>query len=121
MAKYQTKEEAIKAVSIDGMLLYEVDEYLKDDEDIVLAAIRNGGLLEQASARLENSTEFVLEKARFAEIYSSEWGYYDKALFCAKRDWKLCQKFARVYNNIDEYHIQMLLTYGQKYKSPIKA
>ena len=118
MAKYKTKADALAAVKLDGRRLYEVESHLKDDEEVVRTAIKHGGLLSHASIRLQNDTQFLLEEA-----YSSPdkvQFYFDKVLFCAKRDWKLCQRFTQFYKKSDEFQIEMRLVYGDKYISPIR-
>lgn len=117
MSKYKTKEEALKAVKLDGRNLYEVDYDLKDDEEVVTTALKHGGLISHASARLQNAPSFILEEARHRDGFDFD---FDRALFCAKRDFSLCEKFNVLYKTADEFQIELKLVYGQKYISPIR-
>lgn len=118
MAKYKTKADALAAVKLDGRRLYEVEGHLKDDEEVVRMALKHHGLLSHASVRLQNDTLFLLEEAQASP--DDVMFYYDKALFCAKRDWGLCQKFTKFYKKSDEFQIEMKLVYGDKYLAPIR-
>ena len=99
MAKYKTKAEALAALKLDGKRLYDVENHLKDDEDVVMMAIKHGGQLDHASARLQNDPRFLLAEAKASP--DNVRFYYNKALFCAKRDWDLCQKFTKFYKKAD--------------------
>jgi len=119
MAKYKTKEEAINILKLDGKMISKVESYLKDDADIVELAIKNGGDLSHASARLKNDTKMILTEAE----YGKQWLFdYNKALFCSKRDMQLCEKIAHgnMYKNNDEFQIELKIHYGNLYISPVE-
>lgn len=118
MAKYKTRASAIEAVTRDGKLLADVEENLKDDELLVTIALKNGGQLASASVRLQNNSDLIITEAyRNTDNYTLN--FYDKALFCSKRDLTLCEKFSQIYRDIDEFQILMLLHYGKQYTSKI--
>ena len=117
MSKYKTRKEALRAVRYNGRNLYDVDERFKDDEEIVETALKHVGILAHASARLQNDASFILREARCSDAWELD---FDKALFCAKRDWTLCQKYKEIYEKSDEFQITMRLHYGKKYLSAIR-
>lgn len=118
MAKFKTRTAAIAAVTHDGKLLSDVEEIFKDDEVIVSIALKNGGHLASASVRLQNNSDLIISEAyNNADNYTLN--FYDKALFCSKRDWTLCEKFSQLYRDVDEFQILMLLHYGTRYTSTI--
>ena len=56
------KQEALKAVQIDGFQLEHMSDNLKNDKEIVLLAIdNNGNALKYASEALKNDKEFFLK------------------------------------------------------------
>jgi len=117
MGKYKTKEEALKVLKLDGRKLYDVDSHLKDDEEVVATALKHGGLISHASARLQNDPSYILEEAHQRDGFEFN---LDKALFSAKRDFSLCEKFNILYKTSDEFQIEIKLVYGPKYRSPIR-
>lgn len=127
LIKYYTKEEALAAVSKNGSALYEVTSALKDDYDVVLTAIKNGGYLNNASVRLQNDPTLVIEdlKNQFEtqDLYSD--GYtryscdYPRAMFCAKRSKEMLHFLSDRYSDWDEFIIELKLHYGESYTAPI--
>ena len=71
------------------------------------------------SACLINDTESIIGEAYTSSTFFGPAMFY-KTVFCAKRDWFLCKRFAKECEKIDEYHILMLMRYGKKYHSPIE-
>ena len=117
MIKYKTRDDALKAVKQDGKLLEFVESRFRDDEEIVSMALKHGGDLTYASARLHNDPTLILEEARHRRGFEFN---FDKALFCAKRDLKIAQKFTKLYSSSDEFQILLKLHYSDKYLAPIK-
>lgn len=63
--KYQIKDQAIAAVTSDGMELKFVSDDLKNDRDVVVAAIKQNGLaLEFASVELRAEPDIVVMAAK---------------------------------------------------------
>lgn len=117
MSKYKTREEAIDAVKIDGKQLSNVESHLKDDDEIVRLAIEHGGSLSQASIRLQNDPNFIVEEVKHGDGFEIN---FEKALFCAKQDLNLAHKLTYLYRKSDEYQIELKLQYGEKYLASIQ-
>ena len=117
MSKYKTREDALKAVSINGRALAEVETRFQDDEEIVQKALENGGILEHASVRIRTNEEHIIKEVLSNDGFCTN---FDKALFAAKRNFVACQKLTQIYRKSGEFQIEMKLTYGSKYISPIR-
>ena len=117
MSKYKTREDAIKAVSVDGRALAEVDSRFQDDEEIVQIALERGGLLDHASVRIRTDSERIISEVLLGDGFVFN---FDKAIFAAKRSFEACQKLTQLYRKSTEFQIEMKLTYGRKYISPIR-
>ena len=117
MSKYKTREEAIKAVSIDGRALAEVDSRFQDDEEIVQIALEHGGILDHASVRIRTDSDRIISEVLLGDGFVFN---FDKAIFAAKRNFEACQKLTQLYRKSTEFQIEMKLTYGRRYISPIR-
>lgn len=117
MSKYKTREEAIKAVSLDGRALAEVDSRFQDDEEIVQIALEHGGILDHASVRIRTDSDRIISEVLLGDGFVFN---FDKAIFAAKRNFDACQKLTQLYRKSTEFQIEMKLTYGCKYISPIR-
>lgn len=117
MSKYKTREEAIKAVKVDGRRLSSVDSRFQDDDEVVRLALKHGGRLSDASARLQNDPNFIMEEVKSRDGFEIN---FEKALFCAKQDLTLARKLTeKLYKKSDEYQIELKIKYGEKYLAPI--
>lgn len=117
MAKYKTREDSLNAVKINGKNLCDVEDCFKDDEEIVLTAISNGGNLELASMRLQNDLAFVLKEANIRDPFDFD---FFKAVFCCKNDIKLIPKFNEMYKSSVEFQLILKIYYDGRYISPIR-
>lgn len=118
--KYYTRDSALAAVTSNGMALSSVATYLRDDFEIVLAAISNGGTLLNASFRLQNHTPLIIVSEWYNSKVSSPFAVdYPTVLFCAKHDKELLKFYAEKYKDWDEFIIEMKLFYGSEFISPI--
>ena len=85
MSKYKTREETIKAVSIDGRALTEVDSRFQDDEEIVQIALEHGGILDHASIRIRTDSDRIISEVLLGDGFVFN---FDKAIFAAKRNFE---------------------------------
>lgn len=108
MSKYKTRVDALKAVTIDGRALAEVDPRFQDDEEIVQKALEHGGILDHASIRISTAEEHIIKEVLSGDGFCIN---FDKALFAARRNFKACQKLTQMYKKSGEFQIEMKLTY----------
>lgn len=80
--KYRTKSETLRAVKIDPNLEY-VSPELRDDEDVVKAAIINGATIYPVSFRLQNSPEIVSLYSHHTLVPDND---YARVLYSIKLD-----------------------------------
>ena len=118
--RYYTKEEALRVVEKHGYSLSSVADYLKDDYDVVYTAIVHGGMLTDASFRLQNNVDLIVAsaKARFEQEDKHCVDYID-IVFCAKQNQELLSMYTQKYYDWDEFILEMKIYYGDSFISPI--
>lgn len=104
--KYKTKSEAIEAMELEPNLEC-VSSKLRDDEDVVIAAIKNGATIYPVSFRLRNSPNIVKLYARNALAPDND---YARVLYSVAID------PAVFYHepDIDNYHARNYCQYFKK-------
>lgn len=118
--KYFTKEDALCAVKRSGNALGWVSTQLKDDYDVVYAAITNNGSLYSASHRLQNDISlFSINAENQLKHLDPLCCDFPEIIFGAKNNRHLLELYKAIFFDWEEFNLEMKLFYGDTYISPI--
>jgi len=110
--KPYTKSEVLNAIQSGQVDFFDLDARWRDDEDVVLAALKvNGYVLRYASTRCRNNPKLQ------ASPYRKDIIHFVEALFCSINNLEYFENLRKKYVLNDEFLLEMKRACGDKFHS----